>query len=526
MKSRPFHPILFALYPLISLYGPNMSIIPPGDLIRPGLIMLACVAVLWMVSSMGFRNIASGAAATSITVFSLVSFGHVWATLQKAGNPPDTNLFCITWLVITLAAAVFGGRASKGRPNAAYFPNLVGSFLMVLALGAVGMGYAKLSFKSAKVVNIEKGTAHVERPPDIFYIILDGYGRQDQLRRVMGFDNASFIQALKDRGFYIADQSHSNYCQTELSVCSSLNMEMLPSLFPEIPTESTDRGPIDNALDHNRLAAILKREGYLTVGVTSGFPSIHVSSTDLQMTHDSGLTLLESTLLEMTPFQFSDGVMETQHGQKRTNLKSAVSNLISLSRPTASPRFVFAHLLCPHPAFVFKPDGSELNLSGVHGDLYDGSDFMEHGGTHEKYRQGYVSQVQWLNSQVLRIVDALQKRPGPPPIIVLQGDHGSKLGLDQNLLAKTDIQECFSNLACFYVPENIREKLYPTVTPVNEFRIITATLFNLRLPLLPDRSFYSGWTHPFSYQEVTSRLDQGQGRIKAESGSMAPKATP
>ena len=60
--------------------------------------------------------------------------------------------------------------------------------------------------------------------PDIYYIVLDGYPRSDSLAHYFDFDNSSFPQALRERGFYIADASHSNYTMTFLSIASSLNM--------------------------------------------------------------------------------------------------------------------------------------------------------------------------------------------------------------------------------------------------------------------------------------------------------------
>ncbi|HLK14313.1 MAG TPA: hypothetical protein VKT78_05880, partial [Fimbriimonadaceae bacterium] len=95
---------------------------------------------------------------------------------------------------------------------------------------------------------------------------------------------------------------------------------------------------------------------------------------------------------------------------------------------------------------------------------------------------------------------------GEKPIVLVQGDHGSKLGLDQNSLPKTDIPECMSNLMAYEVPDAVRAKLYPEITPVNSFRIILSTLFGAKLPNEPDRSWYSTFDRPFDFMEVTDRL--------------------
>ncbi len=69
-----------------------------------------------------------------------------------------------------------------------------------------------------------EAAAHDANRPDIYYIILDGYGRSDVLQRYYDFDNAEFLEGLRHRGFYVADKSSTNYPYTAHSLSSSLNM--------------------------------------------------------------------------------------------------------------------------------------------------------------------------------------------------------------------------------------------------------------------------------------------------------------
>jgi tRNA(Ile)-lysidine synthase TilS/MesJ len=54
---------------------------------------------------------------------------------------------------------------------------------------------------------------------------VDAYGRSDVLKDLYDIDNNDFIRYLKEKNFYVAEDSHSNYNQTRLSLASSLNME-------------------------------------------------------------------------------------------------------------------------------------------------------------------------------------------------------------------------------------------------------------------------------------------------------------
>ena len=60
-------------------------------------------------------------------------------------------------------------------------------------------------------------------------------------------------------------------------------------------------------------------------------------------------------------------------------------------------------------------------------------------------------------------------------------------------------------LNAYYVPEAIKARLYPAITPVNTFRIILSGLFGGSYPLLPDKSYYAGpiGAMPYTFQDVT-----------------------
>ena len=66
--------------------------------------------------------------------------------------------------------------------------------------------------------------------PDVYYIILDAYSRDDILDEVYDYDNSSFLNELTNLGFYVARCSQSNYAQTQLSLASALNLDYISEL--------------------------------------------------------------------------------------------------------------------------------------------------------------------------------------------------------------------------------------------------------------------------------------------------------
>jgi len=64
-----------------------------------------------------------------------------------------------------------------------------------------------------------------ENLPDVYYIILDGYGRVDGLERRYALNNSVFLGQLEERNLYIAEEAMTNSSTTILSVTSSLRMD-------------------------------------------------------------------------------------------------------------------------------------------------------------------------------------------------------------------------------------------------------------------------------------------------------------
>ncbi len=59
------------------------------------------------------------------------------------------------------------------------------------------------------------------------------------------------------------------------------------------------------------------------------------------------------------------------------------------------------------------------------------------------YRDGYAGQATYLSKLILAAVAEIIKKSPKPPVIIIQGDHGSKLRLDQELVEKDGPQRVF-----------------------------------------------------------------------------------
>lgn len=328
--------------------------------------------------------------------------------------------------------------------------------------------------------------------PDIYYIILDGYGRSDVLQEVFDLDNSSLIEYLQNKGFYIANQSYSNYTQTHYSLTSSLNIQYLDQLVSLDP-DTFSGYALDPYFQHNEVMAFFKERGYRTYSFDPGF-NIIIRSVDVYIPRSTQLNGFELYTIQNSASvlwygSFSQKLIYTNTNNQFENLRGVIDD--------PGPKFVFYHILSPHPPFIMASDGKIIPNMPV--STNDGSWF---GGTTDEYTFGYSEQVKYLEKQVEQTIDQILMQPGQKPIIIIQGDHGSRKYTFENSYEQTCMREAFSILNAYYFPDGDYTHLTPDITPVNSFRVVMNTHFGTDLPLLANRHYFSNWSPPTYFYKV------------------------
>lgn len=497
-KNIAFHPPLIALYPILAVYAANMSLWSWSELGIPSAIALVSAAFLWLIGGLITRSWAGGALIASSMVASFFLFQTLVEWIGVFG-----------WIVVTTALMALSAWPWRSLTLPTRFLNAASVILMILSLGSI----AQTSYRIKRAIAPKDGDARLtsasaarEALPDVYYIVLDGYGRADELDRVLGIDNQPFLKQLEKLGFFVCADSYSNYCQTEISLASSLNMAFIDDFFKPTESSTVDRAVLDQTIDDSAVARQFRANGYVYLGITTGFPALEFNSADITLPSEKQRMLLGATLIQMTPLRASGQIIMSQFDERRELLRAGIDALGSLNKRGSRPRFVVAHILAPHPPFVFGPNGDERRPK-MQFAYADGSHYFENGGTERAYRQGYRDQLEWLNVSLLPKLKEILKME-PAPIVILQGDHGSKLGLDQESASKTDLKEAFANLMAVRVPDSMRNALPLNLTPVNLFRILLRRLFGTDLPPLPNRSLYSPWSRPLQFTDVTDKLGE------------------
>ncbi|MBI5965253.1 MAG: sulfatase-like hydrolase/transferase [Chloroflexi bacterium] len=518
MKTKTnlvFHPFLFAIYPTLYILAANLKQVSVVQSIRPLLISLALATVLFFLLRVVSKNFQQGAISASLILALFFSYGHVHRFLESAISQTISHIALGSlWLVF-----LFLGIALKWKIRDLYAftntLNLISALLLVLPAfqiiiyliqpGKDGNVDQLPSLKDSSPLTV---SSHIDNTlPDIYYIILDGYGRSDILQEIYDYDNSQFISFLEDKGFVIATDSHSNYAYTTLSLASSLNMDYINSIGGGISEDYQSLEPTAEMIRHSRLRAFLKEHGYQSVAFQTGSGHTMIPDADYYITYRPNIVNdLEGLLITSSALRM--------YGERLNNLFSPFSCIghqgsihniftnLAVIPYMSGPQFVFAHIMSPHPPFIFGPKGDLTVRGECNG--FDGSLFT---GTPDEYRNGYQGQVEYISLLMQDAVEKILARSDIPPIIIIQGDHGSGLLLDSSSSANTCIRERFSILNAYYLPNGGGENLYQTVTPVNSFRIILNHYFEAGLPLLDDRLYYSSLKHYYKFENVTGRIE-------------------
>jgi hypothetical protein len=496
--NSPWYVVMFAAYPVLALLSYNISQVRYTAGIRPLVISVAAATMLFLLFRLIYRDWHRAAVAITALLVLFYTYGHVFDLLQKKWKFPLPAWLGGLWFVLVILALVWAGRSRTHFQNAALTLNIVSLGLTLYAAGQVVRksvpAVSELNQPAAPNAPVQALRVSAgQTPPDIYYFVLDSYARSDLLKNEFQYDNSAFISGLEKMGFYVAECSQSNYPRTDVSLGSLLNMEYLQNLNDKYTPENLDRSQLWESILHSTVNYELEHAGYKTVAFASGFAFTEMTTADMYLAPSlflSAMTEFETLLIRTTPARHLEDlglVNLTQiDGQRYRDRTRLVLGYIDRLAHMPGPKFVFIHLIQPHPLFVFGPDGSPT----------DPALFMDEDGIYSQvhYYSGYRNQLKFISDQMEKVVTTLLADSATPPVIIIQGDHGPWLqsGINQ-----------FKILNAYYLPGH-NDLLYPSISPVNSFRLVFDTYLGADYSLLEDISYDSPVPNVFDFTKESN----------------------
>jgi hypothetical protein len=282
-------------------------------------------------------------------------------------------------------------------------------------------------------------------------------------------------------------------------------MEYLDELNQTGPN-SWNRSPLKELITNNRVENLLSELGYSFITFDTGFDYTNIHDSDIYFYRYLKLKKFEEVFLTFTPLRLLDNVAWNKIPfftfQTHRSRIEYINGQISLVPSLPSPKFVFVHYLIPHPPFVFDRSGNSIYPDWSY-NLNDAEFFP---GTKAEYIAGYNEQIQYVNKMVLDVIDDILVKSGNRPIIIIQGDHGSRMLTEWSSSERSCTWEAASILNAILVEDS--SKLYSSTTPVNTFRLILNQLTKSGFSLLEDKVYFSNFGEPYNFKDITGISEQ------------------
>jgi hypothetical protein len=497
-------PLLFAAGLVLAPFAENSQELLWMDLARPLGIALAGAAVVTAVVRCLVADVAKAAVVAALLVLFAAGYGTAAdvGRLCTGGDVafPTSWQFLAAWVALVGTAVVATLRGRGQRTEFARLAFVLGGLILaepLLILSLPSRHRGGDAWHEPGTPRANSTGARAERGPDVYFIVLDGYGRSDVLRDKYGCDIEPFLAAMKERGFCVIGGSAANYAQTHLSLAATLNMTYLDGVANAIGRDSSSRIPLLAMIAGNRAASAFRQAGYRYLTLSTGYLDTALADADVAYAGAPALSHFAMALLGRTPLAAWPALQYDFH---RRRLGQVFDRLAAVAAEPG-PTFVVAHFTVPHHPFIYGRDGRPVTPARPFTFADDVGYFQASAETRAEYRRAYAEQIGYVNARISRVIDAILARSRRTPVIVVQGDHGPSV--DWNDPAKVDIAERMPMLSVCLLPGIDGGRLPQTMSPVNTMRMLVDAYAGVRLPPLPDRSYYSTWARPYTFTDVT-----------------------
>ena len=515
-KSIIIHPFLFAVYPIYFLYLYNIEKVSFNLTYLPLVITLCVTITLFLFANLFTKNFIKAGILVTAFLILFFSYGHTLEFLKNFDGTRDSLIkigriryLLPVWFLLFVMVIFY---LKNTKMNLLYFNkvlNIISSTLISLLLINTVLYKIKkidnqleiINFKSVYDQSVNFSNEDIVRElPDVYYIILDAYTSSKVLSEEYGFENIEFIEYLTKKGFYIASKSRSNYQRTESSLPSSLNMDYLQNLF-DLSGDVTDYIPrLRESVHNNKVLNTFKSMKYKTINIGGDHQTYNNNYADLNINVGINDELINQIVRTSMLLHVDDlfGLL------KRRRILKTFEELKKIPR-MKEPTFTFAHILVPHGPFVFKANGEKIIFSKM---FYE-KKLWKRGAT---ARDQYLDQLKFANQKTMILIDQIIKDSDIPPIIIVQGDHGPDLFMPNDSwpkaknLTKTMLNEKTGILNAYYLPQCDGKYLYESISPVNSFRAIFNSCFDMEFNLLDDYYYYTRKYTSHLFNDITDRV--------------------
>jgi len=477
-----WHPVLFAIIFVIMPFTQYAGLIPYSLIVVPFVVICTFTLIFYLIIKYIVKKADVAIAVLSPMLIFFLGYGILHQYISDlAGDAKLRDPLLILAILVTLIIiAVYIVKIMRTHKENIKKVNKACYVIAVAIIIYNAFSITAQSIATAKIIESSRMTGiplqkHTGPFPDIYFVILDEYAAPSQMKSYFQYDMMPFVEYLRQKGFMVTEMTAEGI-YTLPNMEARLNMEArkhqhdarVPSSFLGNLCEVMN---ILNACEeeqqirirNSNVFAYIKSIGYqfITMGyvkpqmIYNRFSDRDIKHVGVLFANElSSIIVVNSALrVLINRYTFPNSI------DNRLQILDSFSKMEQMPVLAGKPKFVYAHVLCPHSPYIFGANGEilRLNSGGSKGD-----------------KQLYIDQHIFITKKTKELVDQKLLNSHNAPVIIIQADHGARMD-------KTGAHQIFSAV---YIPNQKGKPWQNKISHINTFRLLFNELFGLNLEIL------------------------------------------
>jgi hypothetical protein len=319
---------------------------------------------------------------------------------------------------------------------------------------------------------------------NIYLFVPDGYSSNKSLKNNGQFDNSDFTNYLKTKGFFIAENAHTNYRLSVQTISSCLNLNYIAPESSEIY--------LVNSIENNKIVKTVAQLGYDCFCYSYDGSSKEGNSTASRLK-------FKEYYFELSIFSFLDRILRTAKNddalpENPINPLDKTNALITNRKE--KKQFIYAHSMMTHLPFWEKKEKIDAHSGKMMAEVLGKISAESWLSMPTKsrtlgqeansfVRQQYGEAITKTNTQLKQILDNQWVKISDNSVIIIMGDHGFRYfsGTPEAIT-----EDMYSNFCAIYFPDRDYSTLNDSISPVNTLRMSLNKAIGTKLNYLPYKS--------------------------------------
>lgn len=409
--------ILICIYPGIVLYTQNVYESNFVDIIQISLLFIVFGLILYGIIFIISKKYYFSIIMTNLIMFFVLHYNLLYRMLGE--KKWMHIIICISFCVLLVIVSIVLKKIQDEHQT-----TIVGIIILtfsvllimdyVIAIPKIVNKYKILSERNDTYNSKEYVSSENVSGTNIYYVLLDEYGGQENLKEYYDYDNQSFYDSMLERKFNVSYSSRNEEGFSTVTIVPNLlNLDYVSEeTMPEVERVQKFKNPY--------IYSFMKDKGY-DVNVFS-YPDM-LDTEGSKYSH-GGESFYEDKagyfVLNNTAFVYIYNFWREQQKESETAPLSYGEELVQIMDEFTDlsdtirwkqNNFSIGYFQTPHCPFFYDENGEEVN-----GDKY--YEWID--------KNYYLDYLKWTNKKIYEMVDKIIEND-PQSIIIIQSDHGSRL---------------------------------------------------------------------------------------------------